>query len=1553
MRAGPCGLAAAFCAVLAAALVISGVAASSGGDPSIFRRNAAFAEGDGLAGFEFDSFLARQASDSCLEFPDYTHSVLFINNSAEDTVSGRFYPEAGLSVDDYDFVSVSTNDFVLVPADANVLNEEIEVEGQLAYNISIDFNFNKCAGITIYTMNVVRKSDGSTYCSAVFDYLVAGFCIYTDDGTTKTVYTGKEGEDVWSRNFNSLIENPEITFNTFFQFLDRSNSSSPLPANPSISGIDPEFSGRTQLIRYNSESCDQAGGAYNGSSVTTDAGCHQQFSTNQPGDTWPGVFYGVRFTQYIAGRITIVYVWESFTVGSEFEGSDEEPYMTFLTLAVTGNPPPVVIRIEPDIAFQTIGGEKVTVYYLNTYNAQSRELTVDTVGPYEPDVVIENSEEIQIQNFTVAPGTGINLPWTSVITTEGGARIEAIDLTDPPYLFDYFGLRPLDPTVGPEAGGIDVTACAFSIENYDLDRDSILFGGTPVPAEFMVNAPVEFCITFVLPPRFRIDDPFVYNVSVVVDGERTFLDQFTYIPEAITVQIIPSGPSQDPNNDTIWNLPPCVPSSYSAVITPGFVNTDDLQLRWRVIDAETGTLVPLPDDGANTISFDGFDLEAGRDYIMILEATFVVGGVTRSGTDSIVIRKGTTPGLGVDVLPVVERGVTDPNQPLRVFVRVFFPEGDQCPFSINSTALEFRWTYNGVVAPVFSANSTQLDTSGRTPTKLGREYVVETPQLFMGSNDVSCLVTLMEDPSIQGSDTEVVTIESMDLVAVLNGGISEMVHFNSGDLTLSGEQSWDPNVAAAGEQRDGIQYAFTCLKSSTRNSFTEACASNVDQGASSNAAFTIPTNRFGAILTGADQIFMQITLTATKGSVTGTTTMIVDLRDNSNSQPAGVSVIVGDQTFSRYMLDDVPFYRNVQILPSSSTPGATVSYDIVSPSFETDIGKFASQISGYWFPDNEQDSVATLPLMIPDNVLLPDLTYIFKVTFSAPNTTPKETYVRFRTISEPQVVLLDMPVTSGTNETLFTARAITTVDMGDTYKYYFYLVSSSGRELCVDGCMGQSTASFYIPFAGTYRLRVELRDALGYHLASSDLSSELTVTAEGAGSLRYETFLALFLAGNSNQYEMNAYFLGALYAPDEVNDEEVVAQVADVVRGIVRIVSLSIPQSEAGSNYCSIAARVLALPTTTLTDLNTVYGAWQVFLEVMSNTPSTEQLLILDQGEAAMNYSRKHVFSAGASGTSRQRLVRQGVNGAMLDYYELTPRILTTATTRGSICGTQQRASTAVEGGDPNSGDSLGSNAVDITTATSCFAGQVQQITAASGSTYSWCQDVYDAAQVGRRHFSLMESDDLVFESGVAGSDPSNMTQGVRLVQSNVWVEDNGVVGLKPEIDYDKECYLMDIPIVAGAVRPGPNILIPPKQYGQGNSVDVFGAYLANKAVITSSNANENRVAFGAEVPGVVSIRQLGPGATTAPPLPTATPTPVDGNPGGGGLSGGAIAGIVVGILIFIVIAVVVSWLIASRCLLVTATPPPPLELDETFVERDVYGRSMWANEMGMNSAMA
>jgi len=1542
MKAGPTGLAAAFCGVLFAALVISGSAAGTSQDSSIFRRNAAFAEGDGLAGFEYESFLSRQASGSCLDFPTYERSVLFINNTADDSILGLFYPEEGTTVDDYTFRPSSSNDFVLEAGDTDLQIVEVEVNGQIAYNISIDFSFNKCAGITNFGLTVERNSDSSTFCSATFDYLVAGFCIYTDVDGEKTVYTGKDGDDTWSMDYTSLLTTPGVTFHSFFQYLDRSNSTNPIPANPSISDIVPEFSGRTSLIRYNSDSCNIAGGSYDGTVVANDEGCYQQFSVNQPGDSWPGVFYGVTFTQYISGSITIVYVWDSFTTDSEFDGSDEEPYMTYITLTVTGAPPPVVIQIVPDVAFQNVGGEKVTVYYLNTFNAQSRPLEVATVGSYALDVVIQNTEDMQIVNYTVAPGEGINLDWFVDVTTEAGETVRAIDLTEPPYKFDYYGLISLDPTVGPETGGIPITACAFPIANFDRERDQILFGGTPVPSEYITEDADGNCITFTLPPRFVIDEPFVYDVFVVVDGERTFLDTFTYLPEEITVSIIPSGPSQDSNNGTIWNLPPCIPSSYLGVITPGFVNTDQLQRRWEVVDLETGAIVPLSDDGASSIDFNGFDLEAGKDYQMTLEATFTVGDFTRSGSDTIIIRKGTSPGLGVDVLPIVPRGVTDPDQPLRVFVRVFFPEGDECPFSINSTALEFLWTYNGVEAPVFSAESTAIDESGRTPTKLGREYVVQTPQLFMGANDVSCLVTLRDDPSITGSDTESVNIEQRDIEAVINGGVCEMVAYNSADLKVTGDQSWDPNVADADAQKNDLEYSWTCKKGTSPTSFPDDCGS---QGASTDPVYTISSGDLGGVLDGESQVYMQLTLTASKGGVSGTSTVVVDLRDNGDSLPADPTVIIGDQTFKRYMHDKVPFYRNVQILPSTTTFGSTVSYEIVEPAFETDISKFTTELSGYWYPGNPQNDLSTLGILIPDDALLPDVTYKFKLTFTGPGTSPRETYVCFRTVAEPQVVLLDMPVKEGTNDTMFSAQAVSTVDVGDTYKYYFYLTMADGREVCLDGCMGQSTAQFKIPYAGTYGLRVELKDALGYHLASSDSTSGITVTAEGAGSLHFDTFEELFYAGDANQYELNALFLGALWAPGTDADEETISQVADIIRGMVRIVSLSFPEPEMGAAYCGIAAAILKLPTTTVSDLSTVYGAWGVFNSVMTNTPENEKLVILEQSQQAMNYSRKHVLSASAQGTSRQRLVRQDVNGGALDWYELTQRTIVTANTRGAACGTTQTASTAIEGGDADSGESLGSDCFELTTATSCFAGQVQQISATEGSTYSWCEAIYDEAQVGRRHLSLMESPEIIFESGVAGNDPENKTQSLRLVQSNIWVEQDGLVGLKPVIDYESECYNMDIRLQDDAVRPGPNILYPPKQYGMDVTVGIYGAYVADQKVTSNSKANDQRIAFASRIPGVVSIRPLE--ATTS------TPTPEVGNPGGGGLSGGAIAGIVVGILIFIVIAVVVSWLIASRCLLVTATPPPPLELDETFVERDVYGRSMWANEMGMNSTMA
>jgi len=1553
------GIAALLFGVLIAEAVFAATSSpgQSGLEGAAFRRDSQFAKGEGLAGdFDFDAFLTREVigEEGCMRFgeeSEFLRTLLFINNSATDDIEGFFFAESGLTPSDYEFRRLSTNDFVLVEDDVTVEVGSEPIDG--GFNITLDFDFNKCAGITIFTLEAVRRSDDSVYCQAIFTYTVAGFCIYEESPEgVRTVYTGRT-EDVWSESFVSLLDNPDFTFNSFFQYIDGANSSVPVPSVPSIGDIDPTFVGRTQLIRYNSEQCSIDGGNYDGSVVVTDPGCGQQFSTNQPGPQWPGTFWGVRFTQYVAGQLMVHFGWPSFTDG--FEEQFAEEYETFMIVSILGNPPPVVFRIEPDIPFKSEGGEDVTVYMLNTFNAQARILNVNTVGVYSPQLnTLDNSPDVQVLNYTVAPGSGNDLPWTMTVTTAGGETIQAVDLTAPPYLFDYFGLIPLDPTVGPETGEIPITACAFDIENWDRSRDEVLFGGVSVPNRYLPDDTVsQYCIVFELPPRFEIGDPYVYNVSVVVDGELTFLDFFTYIPDLITAEIIPSGPSQSTSNDTIWNLAACVPSTYVARITPAFVSTVVI-LKWTVVDLQTGLIVPLSSDSDFSIGFDGFQLEAG-DYQITLEATYIAGEIVREASDTIIIRKGEVPGLAVDVLPVVARGVTDPNQSLRVYCTVRFPDESACPITINSSALTYVWSYAGQVMPEFSYVSTSLVEGGETPTKLGQEFVIDIPNLEIGIEQVSVLVTLDENPNINGTDRERVEIVRVAPVAVINGGMSRLLWWNSAELVIDGSASWNPN--SAGGPTGGLTYSFTCLKGDSEGSFDQQCGGNIDQSGS-DAVLTIAPNRFTGILGGSDVVFMEFTLTVSDGELSGSKVLIVELRSEERSQPLNPTLSVGsgnagDSKFYEGGGLLVPFYRDVILTPGTSTEGVSVEYRAISPEFDNDIARFAGDVDGFWFPGNPENIEGALSLFIPKNTLEPDTTYVFEAIMWQNSTTQEATIVqiRFRTVPRPQVIMLPLPVTSGTVDQLFSALSISTLSLGDNFQFFYYLVSADGPEICVMGCNGQNSITWQIPFFGTYTLRVELWDALGFQLLSSDISSSTITITEGERAdegLTPVRFDELFQSGNSAQYELNAWFFNTFFVSSSTR-QSVALDVDSLVTGLARIVDLSIPSARQSENYAQSVASVMKLSTAFIPFQATVYNLWDIMIDLVYQTPVSEKLSIGLQAERVLNFTRKHVVSSDATGTTRSRLIRQEVvvNTALLDYFELTPLFLV-ASARDEACGVVTSASTLVADGDAEGGSNeFGGEFFTINSVLGCSASQVGVVRGPS-STLTVCPE---ALAESPKVFSVIESDDYIFLSRVQGS---NATQSVRLLSLDIWqFSSTGILEAATSAEFES-CYTLNIDLQPDAVEPRPAALGPPKVYGIGETVDEFGAYNEISGAISNIAGTPSRVSFSADVPAVYQVRSFAPDPTPVPGTGSPTPEPTNVTPpGGGGLSGGAIAGIVVGILIFIIIAVMVSWLIASRCLLVTATPPPPLELDETFVERDVYGRSMWANEMGMNPGMA
>ncbi|KAA8499691.1 hypothetical protein FVE85_7276 [Porphyridium purpureum] len=1582
-------------------LVLIAIALSPAAATSVREEARGFARGDrlmhqGLEDLEFDQFLIRQVGpETCFVEPKVQEKVLFMNNSAALELSWVFIAEDEFAASDYTFEGSSNDPLILVPGSDTSISLVQNMDDPKNVTVTVSFEFLRCSGVLSYELTALRG--GSPACSTAVEIIVAGICIYTEDAGEPTVRTGRTGSDpdIFAVDWSNILTQAEYTFFSRTQYLNGQNLTIGFPPVISVplSGIDPVFAGATQLISYNPEVCQMDGGVYNGETVELSSDeCGVTFTTNTVDGEWEGSFFGVRFNQYADGQILVLFNWEEF-MSLDADGEfDDEVYQNFIVLNITGPAPPAVTEITPEGPFDSLGGEITTLYMLNVRTEDTVTLTVDPEGQAlvytpqscdTPPCFTEPSVGVRVQNFIVAPGTGVDLPWRlDVFRADEGGEVQAVDLTQPPYLYDYFLIRALDPTVGPETGGITITGGANEIQNWDANRDYFLFGDIQVPSEYIISSePFDmFYLEFELPPRFIIGADFVYDVSVVVDGVVVFLDQFTYLPAEIVVTIDNIGASR--TGPKAFTIGACVPTEWFADIRPAFV-LPSTTYRWTIFDVTDGVQVPIDNPTDPVLNFDGFFFTADHTYTFNLTATYVAkdadgNDVFIVGSDQVTVFKSPLPNIGVNILPPLERGVTDPNVPLRVQVLITIPDFEGC-LEINDFSITYVWTYGNSPSQTFSANSQNIFPGGATPTKFGREYTIETSRLIVGDTEISCVATLDENPSITGMDTESITVRELPLRALVNGGVARIDgHSTDANLFLTGALSYDPNVADFNDATAGLTYRWTCSSGPDLGSLELGCGSAAVPTSTAREN-SVSAASLASALGGADELFIVYTLTVSKNArPSGSFSTAVQVVSSGGSQSGSPAVQVSNSLNQLVDLSKVGFYEDIQITPLLLDEDAafTVSYEILAPVEDAGrIADFAAVLPGYWDPNNP-DTFA--PLLIRAGSMVYGTTYVFEVTFTVPGRDlPTVFRVQFNTIGRPSFEVLKS-ADEGTTFTDLTMRAIASADYGADYIYSFF-IEQDGQATCVSGCVGYPLSYFRIQFTGTYTLIVQMMDARGIAVVLERNVGTLVISESpnGGAPLGSAEFNKLFVSGAANQYSTNTYLLttfqlqqqstvtSRMSLPDTAQMQRQSAELADVVAGLRSIVAKTVPGPEEGSNFVTTFANTMRLAPVFLPDLSTVYDLWFSTRLVVQNTAENEVLRILDPAERLMNYSRKHVFTATTTSTSsdasssRTRLVERqetpSLNGAVLDWAELTQYLFVAQGGRSSACGSESFFTTAVEDGDPAQPSDLGyGDFLTVRTAVSCNAGQISSIVA-SQSLFEWdeCSAIYSAEDPeSRRIFALSEGSDWIYASGVQGG---NLTYGSVLVNTGVASRGpNG--GLLPlgETNLEDCTYVVrinkgvvpdNVDAVAGA------LLRPPKPLQQ-DTITEFQYYNQVDDATSTLLENDDLVRFSSRNVGAFQLR-------AADVIITSTPSPVTSGPvttspgGAGGLSGGAIAGIVVGILIFIIIAVVVVWLITTRCLLVTATPPPALEPDETFVERDVYGRSMWAYEIGMDSTLA
>ncbi|GAB0496685.1 hypothetical protein MMPV_007999 [Pyropia vietnamensis] len=845
-------------------------------------------------------------------------TLLQVNGSAETTITYFFRPEAGLTLEDYDRVFLSSDTGVLVPtADVSVAEAILDNStGSPVYNLTLSFDFSRFVGQTQFTFDLVNRETGEPVPGSSpsrTNFTISGLTLYTETTTTSTptdggppVVTvnrevvGGDGQPL-TIDWETAANRPQVSLIGFIQYVNGSNSTVtssggsgqlvPLSdidfsfgRQPTGSGVVP--GGPASPVAHDASGCAIDGGTWNGSAVQLAPGCGIGFADND------GVHLGITLQPYRPGPVQLVFKWPELTDGTEL---DDIQFETFIDVEVTGTPPPAVVAISPSSALAPEGDEDVTLTVLNTQPNMTFNVLVggEFEFPQSQDAgsYVDRGDGLQTVTVVSAPGEGNNLNWTVTVTitpapdTTGvpgtPVVVNAVDVTRPPFLFNYLNanvtLNGISPNSGPEEGGTIVTLTG---DFPDFDKDGtgeILFNNRPIGAEYIISGNAN-TIVFRVPPRVEVGEGFTYSVSVEVGKYQSAGLLFTFIQAQPSLSILVTGGSFDSSNGR-YNIGRCNNALFRAILDAGtFSQTPTFS--WRLLDttqtdadgnsvdvlpavvaaSSTSELGPVVNVSSQTLVIPWESWPAqNRVYRLVVTVTtrFGVTEVT-----SILVRQGTADLIGVTLVDPVPRSLVLPDLPLQVEAKI------GTPTCLGLTEIDeeitYDWTWQGALYS-FTYQSTAATKNNTTPTLLGREFNVPQANLTYGTFRISLVAYFTANQTVRGSDSALVRIVPAPLLSRINNGEEGRTISAASALELTGANSYDPDMTFAegvSGTGAGIQYTWSCVTAQSASGFvgprntSTPCPAELLPAGTTAESFSVSADALSSVRRSTDQYIL-------------------------------------------------------------------------------------------------------------------------------------------------------------------------------------------------------------------------------------------------------------------------------------------------------------------------------------------------------------------------------------------------------------------------------------------------------------------------------------------------------------------------------------------------------------------------------------------------------------------------------------------------------------------------------------------------------------------------
>eukprot|EP00178_Gracilaria_changii_P025352 TRINITY_DN78133_c0_g1_i1.p1 TRINITY_DN78133_c0_g1~~TRINITY_DN78133_c0_g1_i1.p1 ORF type:complete len:1842 (+),score=228.92 TRINITY_DN78133_c0_g1_i1:684-6209(+) len=1138
-------------------------------------------------------------------------------------------------------------------------------------------------------------------------------------------------------------------------------------------------------------------------------------------------------------------------------------------------------------------------------------------------------------------------------------------------------INSITPDKGPEEGGTVVTLSGQFI-GFDASSSSIFVGAVAIDeAEILSFSDSE--LQFVTPPLADVGLSFSQPVMVTIESLTSNTVFFIYEENNAGVSITSSGGTFD-SGSAQYRLGLCNDGLFRAVVSSG----------WRVLNLTYSWTLTAP-DGTDVLSSSS--IITNSDALLVPFTVFqtqnepyslqvVVQSDSLSSQASLTLVQLNAQAISVHIVDPRERSPSNPNVSLTIPSIIGLPGCPDPALEINSTAMTFVWEYRSQ-SYQFSYLNTTTPRNEISPTLLGREFHIPQSEMEYGSFPLSLQAYFTDQPEIRASDSTAVLIRPVNLLAQINGGEESQLVSSIEDFLITASGSRDPDVLS-GDDSEGLRYRWSCRFSwNPAMDFAEQCGGNLmPEDGITRMEFTVASSALQDVQNSSGPMYIEYSLQVSKTSQNATgaslerdseivmSTLI--LPENTPQLFESLSDIAVLNNLSTAVdLTNVKYYEDVVITPVSETNETTWSFQALLPASQAQTLLATDEnlltFAGYYTAGAEpgRDSLG-----IKANVLSPNTEYAFLIRTFRVGFAVNEQIISLKTVEQPTITFGRLLRSTGTANDTFTLSAYANYN-GD-FKFFFLIADEFGFETCVGGCQGTELVSFQVGTAGTYSVRCDVYDSLGFTLLASTSGGNIVITGSAGSGADLSSFAAdaedAFVAGDHSDYHQvgtdMVKFVLSTGGSSSSADSEVLG---NFTAGLNQIAGNSVPNAIQSAGYVRTAAALASLtPALGITyNTETLYFLVNITINAVQRTPDTAALQQLQDLLDFYDLTPELILASYSDGSSRRRLRQsttvseEEIIGIWLDVYEVMKEQIVLAALKKCPCGCVEEIRTGVSAKgrgalasrlqsvrQENSNLSAAAayenptqgqlSEVRMKVAHFCNSEQGLGLTLDVGMDqeleFSWCKELYENS-IKRLYFAVVKSPDYVYLSRLRRH--VTLTDGLFGMVVGV-IRNNTLQDATLAI---KDCYGLQIPIareVAAVEEDTPDdqvpkglLLQPRKMWDENISLTLYAPVFANiSTVIEEGEAGARfwaaQLTLSTTGVATVATRLAWPGGIFS-------------------LEGllslvMQIVGVVLVAVVLVAAAVVGAWMVAAR-LAAAAAAAVPIDADATFVERDVYGR--------------